>query len=97
MVPQQVNGIAAAAGCQLVATCDIVIAGKSSKFSTPGAKVGLFCSTPGIALARAVPRKLALDMLMTADFITAERKLLIIPQNLVTLLKDLKWSASLIG
>uniref|UniRef100_A0A0M3HY78 Enoyl-CoA hydratase domain-containing protein 3, mitochondrial n=1 Tax=Ascaris lumbricoides TaxID=6252 RepID=A0A0M3HY78_ASCLU len=70
---QQVNGIAAAAGCQLVATCDIVIAGKSSKFSTPGARVGLFCSTPGIALARAVPRKLALDMLMTADFITAEQ------------------------
>uniref|UniRef100_A0A915C5X5 Enoyl-CoA hydratase domain-containing protein 3, mitochondrial n=1 Tax=Parascaris univalens TaxID=6257 RepID=A0A915C5X5_PARUN len=69
----EVNGIAAAAGCQLVATCDIVIAGKSSKFSTPGAKVGLFCSTPGIALARAVPRKLALDMLMTADFITAEQ------------------------
>ncbi|VDM42768.1 unnamed protein product [Toxocara canis] len=69
----EVNGIAAAAGCQLVATCDIVIAGKSSKFSTPGAKVGLFCSTPGIALARAVPRKVALDMLMTADYISAEQ------------------------
>ncbi|VDK48447.1 unnamed protein product [Anisakis simplex] len=71
----EVNGIAAAAGCQLVATCDIVIAGKTSKFSVPGAKVGVFCSTPGIPLARCIPRKVALDMLLTADYIDADKAL----------------------
>ncbi|MFH4975308.1 hypothetical protein AB6A40_002017 [Gnathostoma spinigerum] len=71
----EVNGIAAAAGCQLVASCDIVVAGKSSTFCTPGVKAGLFCHTPGIAVARTVPRKVALDMLFTADSIDAETAL----------------------
>lgn len=71
----EVSGIAAAAGCQLVATCDFVVAGRSAKFLTPGIKVGLFCSTPGIALARAVPRKVALDLLLTGDAIDSEQAL----------------------
>ncbi|VDN59210.1 unnamed protein product [Dracunculus medinensis] len=57
----------------MVATCDIVIAGQNALFSTPGAEVGLFCSTPGIALARAVPTKVAMDMLLTAEPIDAQR------------------------
>lgn len=69
----EVNGIAAAAGCQLVASCDVVVAGRSSKFAVPGAKVGLFCSTPGIAIARTMSRKVALDMLFTGDFIDAQK------------------------
>lgn len=52
-----VNGVATAAGCQLVASCDIAIATDKSTFATPGVNVGLFCSTPGVALGRAVPRK----------------------------------------
>uniref|UniRef100_A0A8R1DQA5 Enoyl-CoA hydratase domain-containing protein 3, mitochondrial n=1 Tax=Caenorhabditis japonica TaxID=281687 RepID=A0A8R1DQA5_CAEJA len=71
----EVNGTAAAAGLQLVASCDIVVAGKSSKFLVPGQKVGLFCSTPGIALVRAVPRKVAMDMLLTAQPIDSESAL----------------------
>uniref|UniRef100_A0A914VD73 Enoyl-CoA hydratase domain-containing protein 3, mitochondrial n=1 Tax=Plectus sambesii TaxID=2011161 RepID=A0A914VD73_9BILA len=68
----EVKGVAAAAGCQLAASCDIVIAADNAKFSVPGAKAGVFCSTPGIALARAVPRKVALDMLLTGDPISAQ-------------------------
>ncbi|EGT37668.1 hypothetical protein CAEBREN_11067 [Caenorhabditis brenneri] len=71
----EVNGTAAAAGLQLVASCDVVVAGKSSKFLVPGQKLGLFCSTPGIALVRAVPRKVAMDMLLTAQPIDAEAAL----------------------
>ncbi|VDM64012.1 unnamed protein product [Angiostrongylus costaricensis] len=67
----EVNGIAAAAGCQLVASCDVVVASETSKFLVPGYKVGLFCSTPGIPLARAVPHKIALDMLLTGEPIDA--------------------------
>ncbi|WKY09689.1 hypothetical protein Q1695_002220 [Nippostrongylus brasiliensis] len=67
----EVRGVAAAAGCQLVASCDVVVAAENSKFMVPGQKVGLFCSTPGIALARAVPQKVALDMLLTAEAIDA--------------------------
>ncbi|XP_050661240.1 enoyl-CoA hydratase domain-containing protein 3, mitochondrial isoform X1 [Macaca thibetana thibetana] len=52
-----VNGLATAAGCQLVASCDIAVASDKSSFATPGVNIGLFCSTPGVALARAVPRK----------------------------------------
>ncbi|XP_013775159.1 enoyl-CoA hydratase domain-containing protein 3, mitochondrial-like [Limulus polyphemus] len=65
----QVRGLAAAAGCQLIASCDIVVASEKSKFSTPGAFVGLFCSTPGIAVARAVPRKVASYLLYTGQAI----------------------------
>lgn len=61
----KVDGLAAAAGCQLIASCDIVVASDKSKFSTPGANFGIFCSTPGIALARAVPRMQASYMLLT--------------------------------
>ncbi|XP_076060355.1 enoyl-CoA hydratase domain-containing protein 3, mitochondrial-like [Oratosquilla oratoria] len=67
----QVNGIATAAGCQLVASCDIVIATPNSTFSTPGGSVGIFCSTPGIPLVRNVPRKVAAHMLLTGLPITA--------------------------
>lgn len=67
----QVNGLATAAGCQLVASCDIAVASTNSQFATPGVNVGLFCSTPGVALARAVPRKIALEMLLTGNPITA--------------------------
>ncbi|ULT95571.1 hypothetical protein L5515_011465 [Caenorhabditis briggsae] len=71
----EVNGTAAAAGLQLVASCDVVVAGKSSRFLVPGQKLGLFCSTPGIALVRAVPRKVAMDMLLTAQPIDSEAAL----------------------
>lgn len=74
-VVAQVKGLATAAGCQLAATCDIVIASESASFSTPGSSVGLFCSTPGIALARAVPRKVSSYMLLTGRAINADEAL----------------------
>ncbi len=67
----EVQGIATAAGCQLVATCDLAIAAKSAHFATPGVKIGLFCTTPMVALTRAVGRKRALEMLMTGTPIDA--------------------------
>jgi enoyl-CoA hydratase/carnithine racemase len=70
-----VEGVAAAAGCQLVATCDLAVASKTAKFSTPGVQIGLFCSTPMVALARNVPRKLAMEMLLTGEAIDAENAL----------------------
>ena len=72
----QVKGLATAAGCQLVASCDIAVASDKAQFATPGIKVGLFCSTPGVALSRAVPRKKALQMLFTGDPISAQDALL---------------------
>jgi enoyl-CoA hydratase/carnithine racemase len=66
-----VQGIATAAGCQLVATCDLVVAAEEASFATPGVKIGLFCSTPAVALARAVPTKQALEMLFTGAPISA--------------------------
>ena len=69
----QVQGIATAAGCQLVASCDLAIAGSSASFATSGINNGLFCATPGVALGRAVSRKHALEMLFTGDFISADR------------------------
>ncbi|KAM5338983.1 enoyl-CoA hydratase domain-containing protein 3, mitochondrial [Glossophaga mutica] len=71
-----VNGLATAAGCQLVASCDIAVASEKSSFATPGVNIGLFCSTPGVALARAIPRKVALKMLFTGDPISAQEALL---------------------
>jgi enoyl-CoA hydratase/carnithine racemase len=68
----QVHGIATAAGCQLAATCDIVVAAADARFATPGVRIGLFCSTPMVALSRAVPPKKAMEMLLTGDPITAE-------------------------
>ncbi|HEY4311914.1 MAG TPA: enoyl-CoA hydratase [Pirellulales bacterium] len=67
----QVQGVATAAGCQLVATCDLVIAAETATFATPGVRIGLFCSTPAVALARAVSTKKAMEMLLTGDAITA--------------------------
>jgi enoyl-CoA hydratase/carnithine racemase len=71
-----VQGIATAAGCQLVATCDLAVATEDSRFATSGVRFGLFCSTPGVAIARNLSRKHALEMLLTGRFIdaaTAER------------------------
>ena len=67
----QVHGIATAAGCQLVATCDLAIAAETARFATPGVNIGLFCSTPMVALSRAVGRKAAMHMLLTGDMIDA--------------------------
>jgi enoyl-CoA hydratase/carnithine racemase len=66
-----VEGIATAAGCQLAASCDLVVAAEGAKFCTPGVDIGLFCSTPGVALARAVPRKSAMEMLLLGEMIPA--------------------------
>src|SRR3954470_20703403 len=66
-----VEGIATAAGCQLAASCDLVVAAEGAKFCTPGVDIGLFCSTPGVALARAVPRKAAMEMLLLGEMIPA--------------------------
>ena len=68
----QVHGAALAAGCQLVAACDLAIADTKTKFSTPGVKIGLFCSTPMIPLSRVIGRRRALDMLFTGRFVSAE-------------------------
>ena len=68
----QVQGVATAAGCQLVATCDLAVAAESARFATPRVKIGLFCSTPMVALSRAVPAKQAMRMLLTGDFVSAE-------------------------
>ena len=71
----RVHGIATAAGCQLVATCDLAIATPQARFATSGINVGLFCSTPAVALSRNVRDKQAFEMLMTGDFIDAETAL----------------------
>jgi len=71
----EVAGIATAAGCQLAASCDLVVAGQSARFSTPGVNIGLFCSTPMVALSRSVSRKHAMEMLLTGEFMSAERAL----------------------
>ncbi|WAC56172.1 enoyl-CoA hydratase [Gordonia sp. SL306] len=67
----EVAGMAFAAGCQLVATCDLAVAGESARFSTPGVRIGLFCSTPMVALTRAIGRKRAMKMLLTGDAVDA--------------------------
>jgi enoyl-CoA hydratase/carnithine racemase len=69
----KVHGLATAAGCQLVATCDLAIASESATFATPGVNIGAFCSTPGVALGRAVSRKHAMEMLLTGAPIDAAR------------------------
>lgn len=71
----QVHATATAAGCQLVATCDLVVASEEARFATPGVRIGLFCSTPMVALSRAVGQKKAMEMLLTGDFISAEEAL----------------------
>ena len=67
----QVQGIATAAGCQLVAMCDLAVASENAKFAVSGINLGLFCSTPGVALSRNLLRKQALEMLLTGEFLTA--------------------------
>jgi enoyl-CoA hydratase/carnithine racemase len=67
----RVHGIATAAGCQLVATCDLAVAAEEARFATPGVRIGLFCSTPMVPLSRAVGRKRALQMLLTGEPIDA--------------------------
>lgn len=69
----EVTGIATAAGCQLVASCDLAVAAKSSKFATPGVHIGLFCSTPMVALSRNVSNKHAMEMLMAGDMLSAKK------------------------
>ncbi|MBW1643436.1 MAG: enoyl-CoA hydratase [Deltaproteobacteria bacterium] len=68
----QVQGIATAAGCQLAAWCDLVIAGEDAKFATPGVKIGLFCTTPMVAVTRAIGRKAAMEMLLTGRYYSAQ-------------------------
>lgn len=72
-VVASVQGIATAAGCQLVASCDLAIASEAASFATPGVDIGLFCSTPMVALSRNVPRKQAMEMLLTGEPIPAAR------------------------
>jgi enoyl-CoA hydratase/carnithine racemase len=67
----EVQGIATAAGCQLVATCDLAVAAEGAAFATPGVKIGLFCTTPMVALTRAIGRKRALQMLLTGEMVDA--------------------------
>ncbi|KMO34578.1 enoyl-CoA hydratase [Methylobacterium aquaticum] len=67
-----VEGIATAAGCQLVASCDLAVAGEDARFATPGVQIGLFCSTPMVALSRNLSRKAAMAMLLTAEMAEAE-------------------------
>lgn len=69
----KVRGVATAAGCQLVAACDLAVADEGARFATPGVNLGLFCSTPMVALSRNVGTKEAMEMLLTGDFINAER------------------------
>jgi len=68
-----VQGIATAAGCQLVASCDLAVASEAASFATPGVDIGLFCSTPMVALSRNVPRKQAMEMLLTGEPVPAAR------------------------
>src|ERR1700723_2542655 len=68
----KVHGAASAAGCQLVATCDLAVASESARFATPGVNIGLFCSTPMVALSRPLGRKAAMEMLLTGEMISAE-------------------------
>jgi enoyl-CoA hydratase/carnithine racemase len=69
----RVQGVATAAGCQLVASCDLAVAGEEASFATPGVKIGLFCTTPMVPLVRAIPAKPAMEMLLTGEPISARR------------------------
>jgi enoyl-CoA hydratase/carnithine racemase len=68
----RVQGVATAAGCQLVAACDLAVASETARFATPGVKIGLFCTTPMVALSRAIGRKRAMEMLLTGAFVDAQ-------------------------
>ncbi len=71
----RVHGVATAAGCQLVASCDLAVAAETARFATPGVNIGLFCSTPMVALSRALGRKAAMEMLLTGEMVDAARAL----------------------
>lgn len=71
----RVHGLATAAGCQLVATCDLAVAATEARFATPGVKIGLFCTTPMVPLVRAIPPKVAMEMLLTGLPVSAQRAL----------------------
>ena len=86
----EVSGVAAAAGCQLVACCDLALAGKSARFITPGVNIGLFCSTPMVALSRNVSNKAAMEMLLTGEMVSADKAEHIGLINRVTEDADLK-------
>ncbi|QIN83529.1 enoyl-CoA hydratase [Rubrobacter tropicus] len=89
----QVHGVATAAGCQLAATCDLVVAAEEARFATPGVRIGLFCSTPMVALSRAVGQKKSMEMLLTGDFISAEEAKAEGLVNRVVAAKDLEAEA----
>lgn len=86
----EIQGVATAAGCQLVASCDLAVAADTARFATPGVKIGLFCSTPMVALTRAVPRKAAMEMLLTGEMIAAAKAKEIGLINRVVPLADLR-------
>ena len=86
----EIDGLASAAGCQLVASCDLAIATDRSTFCTPGVNIGLFCSTPLVALSRAVERKHAMEMLLTGDVIPAQDAVRLGLINRVTSHNELK-------
>lgn len=86
----EVKGIATAAGCQLVASCDLAVAAEDAKFATSGVNIGLFCSTPMVALSRNAPRKLAMEMLLLGEFLPAARVAEMGLVNRVTPLADLE-------
>ena len=67
-----IEGVATAAGCQLVATCDLAVAAETARFATPGVNIGLFCSTPMVALSRNVAPKHAMEMLLTGEMVSAQ-------------------------
>ena len=92
----RVHGIATAAGCQLVAMCDLAVAAEEARFAVSGIHVGLFCSTPAVPLSRNVSRKQAMQMLLTGDFISAEQALqyglvnsVVVPEELETRVAEL--------
>ena len=86
----QVQGIATAAGCQLVAWCDLAVAEEGAKFATPGVKIGLFCTTPMVAITRAIGRKAAMEMLLTGRYFPAREAKELGLINKVTTLQDLE-------
>ena len=88
-VVAKVQGIATAAGCQLVAMCDLAVAASSAKFAVSGVNLGLFCSTPSVALSRNLGRKAAFEMLVTGEFISAAQALDKGLVNRVAALEDL--------
>ena len=93
----EVNGVATAAGCQLVASCDLAYANTNAKFATPGVNIGLFCSTPMVALSRVVKNKHSMEMLLTGDLIKAEKAIEIGLINNIFINKDLTKEVNLIA